>query len=265
MARIRTIKPEFWLDEDLASVSAEAKLLAIGLLNQSDDEGYFKANPMIIKAAIFPFSESSVNVQALLKELSKIGYIEVGKGSDGKDYGRVTNFLNHQKINRPSDSKIKELWEFTEDSVSDHGGITEDSPPERKGKEQGKERKSANKFTEEDFALAGEVFALVKQVAPKAKKPNLDSWADDIRLMRESDGHTLDEIRTVFLFANQDEFWKTNILSTGKLRKQFSSLHAKMTTGGSNASSQSGSSRYPTKSELADEAVRKAIANISPQ
>lgn len=131
MARIRTIKPEFWLDEDLAEVSAEAVLLAIGLLNQADDEGYFKANPKLIQAAIFPLRELSQNIHGILNELSNIGYITLKTGSDGKEYGLVTNFSKHQKINRPSASKIKALMEFSEDSVSPHP---------RKGKEQGKEQ-----------------------------------------------------------------------------------------------------------------------------
>jgi len=136
LARIRTIKPDFWLDEDLASLSAEANLLAIGLLNQSDDEGYFKANPMLLKAAIFPLRETSVTIHCLLSELSNIGYLELFEGSDGKQYGLVKNFLKHQKINRPTASKYKALREFTEESVSAHQNVS----GERKGKEgKGKE------------------------------------------------------------------------------------------------------------------------------
>ncbi|STW12989.1 primosomal protein I [Klebsiella pneumoniae subsp. rhinoscleromatis] len=62
MARIRTIKPEFWTDEDMAEVSEPACLLAIGLLNYADDEGYFNANPKLIKAAVFPIREPSVPI-----------------------------------------------------------------------------------------------------------------------------------------------------------------------------------------------------------
>ena len=51
MARIRTIKPEFWQDEDLATLSEPALILAAGLLNHADDEGYFRAHPGLIKAA----------------------------------------------------------------------------------------------------------------------------------------------------------------------------------------------------------------------
>lgn len=135
MARIRSIKPEFWTDEDLAMLDPKTQLLAIGLLNHSDDEGYFKAHPLIIKAAVFPFTEDSVSIHDMLKQLEKVGYLELFEGVDTKAYGRVCNFLEHQRINRPTPSKIKELHVVNEDSVSSHGGFTEDSPPERKGKE----------------------------------------------------------------------------------------------------------------------------------
>ena len=66
MARIRTIKPEFWTDEDMAELSEPACLLAIGLLNYADDEGYFNANPKLIKAAVFPIREPSVPIPVLI-------------------------------------------------------------------------------------------------------------------------------------------------------------------------------------------------------
>ena len=141
MARIRTIKPEFWRDEDLSSISVEASLLAIGLLNVADDEGYFNANHKLIEADVFPLRELSVSIHELLSELSKIGYITIYDGSDGKKYGHVTNFSKHQKVNRSVPSKIKDLIQFTEDSVSHHGALTagKEGNRERKGKEQGKE------------------------------------------------------------------------------------------------------------------------------
>ncbi|KKK60207.1 hypothetical protein LCGC14_3026700, partial [marine sediment metagenome] len=39
MARIRTVKPDFWTSEDVAAVSRNARLLFIGLLNFADDVG----------------------------------------------------------------------------------------------------------------------------------------------------------------------------------------------------------------------------------
>jgi len=138
MARIRTIKPEFWLNEELAALPATTRLLAIGLLNHSDDEGYFVANHRVIKAAIFPFDDS-LSIQGMLMELSRLDYIRLANGSDGKPYGVVVNFKKHQVVNRPTASKIKPLASFSEFSVTTHGVITDDSLPERKGKERNRE------------------------------------------------------------------------------------------------------------------------------
>ena len=147
MARIRTIKPEFWQDEDLASCSSHARLTAIGLLNMADDEGFFKAHPALIKAQIFPFDEDSVNIHGVLNELSNIGYISLFEGSDGKKYGLILGFTKHQSISRPSESKIKPMMPdkslktgsqclLNEGSVNTHGVL---HVGKEQGKEQGKE------------------------------------------------------------------------------------------------------------------------------
>lgn len=146
MGRIRTIKPEFWTDEEIAGLSEAAQLLALALLNYADDEGYFNANPALIKASCFPLREPSVSLQGMLSELSMIGFAGIGKTSDGKSYGHIANFAKHQRINRPTPSKIKTLtiaWDdserihggLTKPSMNTHGVLTEPSPQEGKGKE----------------------------------------------------------------------------------------------------------------------------------
>jgi hypothetical protein len=139
MARIRTVKPEFWLDEDLATLPPETRLLALGLLNHADDEGYFKANPALIKAAVFPFNECSPSIQTMLNQLKKIRYVELGTGSDAKPYGRVRTFSKHQRVNRPYASVIKGLVSFSECSVNVHEQITDDSLLEKEWKRNGME------------------------------------------------------------------------------------------------------------------------------
>ena len=136
MARIRTIKPEMASDEALAETSIAAQLLAVRILNYADDEGYFNANPALIKAACFPLVE--LDIGELLAELAGIGYLRLGEGSDGRQYGKVRKFSDHQKVNRPYESKIKHLVSFTEHSLNGNGTITA-------GKEKEKEKeKEAN-------------------------------------------------------------------------------------------------------------------------
>lgn len=129
--RIRTVKPEFWTDEDLAEVSEPALILALALINYADDEGYFRANPKLIEGALFPIRNLSVSIHGALTELSNAGFLCTGIGSDGKQYGYLRNFRKHQRIQRPTSSKIKHLCTFTEDSANPHGAFTEASPPEQ--------------------------------------------------------------------------------------------------------------------------------------
>ena len=145
MARIRTIKPDFWKNEELAEVPPETVLLAIGLLNYCDDEGYFNANPALIKAEVFPIRKTSGIDTVLLPELSRIGYIELFLGSDNKKYGRVKNFLIHQVINKPKPSKIKPLCGIPDEYGSSTVGV-------RVGKE-GKGREDINKKNKEKVTL----------------------------------------------------------------------------------------------------------------
>lgn len=123
MARIRTIKPTFWTDEDMADISEAACLLAIGLLNYADDEGYFNANPKLIKAAVFPIRETSSSIPVLLQELSNCGYISLFSAQDCKRYGLINNFIKHQVVNKKTPSKIKELNLLPESYGSDTGGL----------------------------------------------------------------------------------------------------------------------------------------------
>lgn len=109
MARIRTIKPEFWQNEQLARLTEHARLLAIALLNHADDAGYFKANAYLVRAACFPFDDDSTKVLGSLQELSSIGFIEV-RNDHEKQIGHVCKFREHQRIDKPGASKLQEAF-----------------------------------------------------------------------------------------------------------------------------------------------------------
>lgn len=135
MGRIRTIKPEFWGNEALSTLPEATHMLAAALLNYCDDEGYFNANQGLIKAACFPLREPSVSIHGSLTELSNIDYLELGIGDDGRIYGHILKFSEHQRVNRPTASKIATLSITWGHSLSAHGGLSEASLPEGKGRE----------------------------------------------------------------------------------------------------------------------------------
>lgn len=76
----------------------------------------------------------------------------------------------------------------------------------------------------QDLALVDWIFDLIKILNPKHKPPNRNQWAKEIRLMREIDGRSRHDIAVLFKWANADQFWRGNILSPGKLRKNWDRL-----------------------------------------
>ena len=108
--KIRTVKPEFWINEELSDVSAEAALLAIGLLNYADDEGWFKLKERVIQAVIFPMRRLVATIDEIIEELADAGYIEVREDTDGNLYGHIVNFNVHQRIRHPTESIISPLF-----------------------------------------------------------------------------------------------------------------------------------------------------------
>jgi hypothetical protein len=93
---------------------------------------------------------------------------------------------------------------------------------------------SKYKFNDDQMNFASSMYEFILRVAPATKKPNLDAWANTARLIDEVDGIKLIDAWEVFVWANRDPFWQTNILSADKFRKQYAQLSAKMNGNSSN-------------------------------
>ncbi|WP_265498873.1 replication protein [Providencia rustigianii] len=76
----------------------------------------------------------------------------------------------------------------------------------------------------DDLKAAQWIYEQVLIVSPTTKEPNWSTWANDIRLMRQLDGHSHQEICRLFKWANRDSFWCSNVLSPGKLREKWATL-----------------------------------------
>ena len=101
MARIRTIKPEFWTSEQVVECSPTARLLFIGLWNFCDDAGNQPASAKTIKMQIFPGDDIPLSsIDGLLQELVNNGLLSRYE-SEGRQYFHVTGW-HHQKIEKPS-------------------------------------------------------------------------------------------------------------------------------------------------------------------
>jgi hypothetical protein len=107
MPRIRTVKPEFWSHPIMGRLAPEAQLLALALLNFADDEGFFLADPNLVRSNCRPFDDDSSRTRWALAALVESGWIEVVEHPTHGPIGRVVHFTEHQKVDRPNPSKLR--------------------------------------------------------------------------------------------------------------------------------------------------------------
>jgi hypothetical protein len=101
MARIRTIKPEFFTSEDIVGLSPLARLLYVALWCEADKEGRLVWKPATFKLRYLP--GDSVDVVALCKELTDGKLVILY----GEGYAYIPSFKAHQHINpRESQSQL---------------------------------------------------------------------------------------------------------------------------------------------------------------
>lgn len=107
---------------------------------------------------------------------------------------------------------------------------------EKKAERTKADKKEKDKYDEDStyYKMAKYFHERISIVAKEAgvehliAKANLQRYADDFRKIVEIDGADKRQIKNVIDFATADDFWKTNILSAAKLRKQFLRLSIQM-------------------------------------
>ncbi len=138
MARIRSIKPEFWTSAQVLECSTNARLLFVGLWNFCDDAGRHPASPKQTKAEVFPSDDFSIDeIARMIDELSTNGLI-TRYIFDNIGYFYV-NGWHHQKIDRPQKPKYPDP--LIEHSPNNHRAFA----PDRIGEDRiGEEKKEDN-------------------------------------------------------------------------------------------------------------------------
>ncbi|MFJ7907034.1 hypothetical protein [Kitasatospora sp. NPDC096204] len=108
MARIRPVKPETWVSETLAEVSIPAMLTFIGMTNHSDDNGRHRDNAAVVYGLIWPMRDeiNRTVVEDHLRQLAAVGAICRYTGCDGRRYFHYPTWRKHQKIDKPSLSRL---------------------------------------------------------------------------------------------------------------------------------------------------------------
>lgn len=97
MARIRTIKPEFFRSRSLARCSRDARMTFAGLWCEADDYGRGVADARILKGGIWPLDDDIAwqDVEKHLGELEETGHI-VRYDVNGEDFFEIVSWAEHQ-------------------------------------------------------------------------------------------------------------------------------------------------------------------------
>ncbi|MEV7770475.1 hypothetical protein [Kitasatospora sp. NPDC086791] len=282
MARIRTIKPTFFTSLTIADLTAEQRLTFIGLWTHVDDDGRCVDDPRLIKAAVWPLDDrSAADIESDLRALSESSLI-VRYILNRKRFMAVSNWHEHQRINRPTPSELPDPADCeiqpppphptcgNEGSGSTHAQLSESSLPERKGKEwKGREGNRDVSPTgephEDPLNGAGAAAADkprgttltpiridVEQActlladlieANGSRRPTItQQWRDECRRMIDRDGVPLEDVLGAIRWSQGDPFWCSNVLSMPKLRKQYDTLRLQAQRGRGTALAPTGTS-----------------------
>ncbi|MGW2404091.1 hypothetical protein ACWCXK_06135 [Streptomyces sp. NPDC001739] len=108
MARIRTIKPETFTSESMTAVPLSARWTFFGLITHADDHGRHRDNPAVIAGLLWPLDpeHTALDVEEDLQHLAAEGMICRYTGCDGRTYLHITNWTKHQRVDRPSVSRL---------------------------------------------------------------------------------------------------------------------------------------------------------------
>jgi hypothetical protein len=248
MARIRTIKPEFFRNLKLYNAEVEEKLplrvAFAGLWTSADREGRFKWIPETLKLDCLPYDD--VNFSRVLDALATRGYI-IKYSVEGENFGYIPTWKIHQVINnREKTSILPDPNNIN--NLTREARVPDENSEMKRGKERNMERKGKegkllySEFEENSELLpfyektSFEFWKLFKKITIEAKskptdlnKANSIEWSKQIRLMIEKQEATKEDLQAVYVWLNgriteQAKFWAMNIKSTAKLRQQFPKL-----------------------------------------
>ncbi len=176
MARIRTVKPEFWGHPKVAQISRDARLLFIGLLNLADDDGRLLGSPKTISGAVFPHDDDATakRVEKWMDELEDVELI-IRYEVNGIAYVLLPGFTEHQKISHPTPSRLPEPL------PQDSGMFPEFLGPDlgTGSKEQGTGRRVRATRIPDEFTVTDEMQAWVQRDCPAVNwRSETESFVD---------------------------------------------------------------------------------------
>lgn len=225
-----------WLTDpkiiELSAVDRACFITLLCLASQSDDRNGIVTlrNEALLIALSHLKSDEFEHACGVTDRLRDLGLID-----QIDDYTvQIRNFEKRQETaltnaERQKRYRIRKKNEDEENSNENSNGVLNDSNAREDKIREDKSRKDTTskkvKFTPEDMQMVDLLIELITANNPEWTPPkNKDKWAEDINKIHRLDKRDYRAIESMIRWTQQDDFWKSNILSAAKLRKQFNNL-----------------------------------------
>ncbi|WP_394267854.1 hypothetical protein [Limosilactobacillus vaginalis] len=180
---------------------------------------------------------TGLSVQGINKSrnvLKQLGYIDFKTSGNRKatKYHLLTLLSTNSSSNSSNNSSSNSSKNGSNNSSSNSSTLNKQNKTNNSDKSQATRHHTQQKFADDsvEMQLAMYLFSKIKENNPDHKKltdSQRQKWADSIRLMIERDKRTPQQIQNMIDWCQADDFWKQNILSTAKLRKQYDTMAPK--------------------------------------
>lgn len=99
MARMRSLKPEFWHDQEITRLPRDARLLYMAMWNLADEHSRLQGDPRYVKGQAFPYDDDlpATAVESLIDELVTAGRA-VRYQVRGAVYLYLPKLAKHQRL-----------------------------------------------------------------------------------------------------------------------------------------------------------------------
>lgn len=248
MSRMRSIKPEFWSDQQLTRLSRDVRMLYVALWNFADEQARMPGDSRIVKSWCFPLDDdvTPAVIDGWLDTLGGFGKV-VRYEVDGSAYLHLPRLGEHQRLDSRLESRHPAPPAETQDSA--------DRPePQRKSAQIDPDSDASPPRAERAKHVAGgrehvagnvrdprtpprldveQLCSLLadRMVANGCQRPSVtERWRESARLLLDRDKVPLADALRVLDWSQKSDFWKSNILSLPKFRERFDQLRLQSAT-----------------------------------
>ena len=167
--------------------------------------------------------QSELSWWRYLKMLEKLEMLNI-KSTTKYSVVSIAKWSEYQLDEQQTEQQMNSKCTTDEQQMNTNKNVKNGKNAKNEKKEKDNSPKQAYDESSIYFQLANLLFQKILENNPEHKQPNLQKWANTVRLMMERDNRTEKQIKYLINWSQTHHFWKSNILSTDKLRDKFDQL-----------------------------------------